>query len=369
MKPEFDPSQLFDHLPTGVLVLNDASRVLYCNQQAARILGLNTSRLMGQPFLDLELHFVHESGEPLRTEELLKPTGTQNDGKQDKSIIGFQRDADTLLWLAHRIQALVDPQYDTATVLLTLDDVSHVRHAQDQRIAAALEEERSKLIGQFVQSASHEFRTPLSIIQVNLDLLRRSINEDDTKQQKWIEKSSWQVKRLSRLVDMLLTIAELDSWDRLYVAPVKIRDVLHLALANIAGKKQEPPHALSVSIADDLPQIQANDYYLAIALREVISNAIHYTPGTEPIEISAHPLADVVRIIIQDQGMGISQQDLKHIFKRFWRKDQEHSTPGFGLGLPLALRILELHQGTITVESELNKGTRITIDLPTVTEP
>lgn len=110
-----------------------------------------------------------------------------------------------------------------------------------------------------------------------------------------------------------------------------------------------------------------NADYLGEAIRQVLDNAYRFTPSDGTISVSLSIEEDHIRLKIQDTGEGISQANLAHVFESFWRQDEAHTTPGFGLGLPIAQKIVVLHGGRIEVESEINVGTTVKMILPLVT--
>ncbi|MCC6904665.1 MAG: ATP-binding protein, partial [Anaerolineae bacterium] len=107
---------------------------------------------------------------------------------------------------------------------------------------------------------------------------------------------------------------------------------------------------------------------LVAALTQILDNAYRYTPRSGHIHVSAGVLGSCLSISVQDTGPGIAAEDLPRAFETFWRRDVMHSTPGFGLGLPIAQRIITRHGGSLHIESQAGQGTTVRMQLPTSEE-
>ncbi|GHV17531.1 hypothetical protein FACS189425_03970 [Clostridia bacterium] len=142
-----------------------------------------------------------------------------------------------------------------------------------------------------------------------------------------------------------------------------IRDVV----ANLSIQVEKNGHQLTYTPTTNIPHILANKGKIEQVLINIISNAIKYTPqGQGLIEIFAGNLYNNVYIKVQDNGIGIPQKDLPRIFERFYRIDKARARDkgGTGLGLAIAQEIINMHGGSITIESKINKGTEVIITLP-----
>jgi len=241
------------------------------------------------------------------------------------------------------------------------EDVTELRKAQLREMELKLERERRHLLTTFFQNAAHEFRTPLATISSGAYLMSRS-DDPEYRTQK-TEQITAQVQRITRLVDSLLLMTRLESNDALAIHPVDLRGVLRSVCAK-AEKVCTRNHDLHCDIAPDLPAIMGDANYLSDALQQIIDNACRLTPDGGKIDVKATSGDACIQIEIGDSGPGISEEMLPRIFETFWRQDTAHSTPGFGLGLPIAQKIIERHGGKITVESEEGQGTTVRVCLP-----
>lgn len=254
------------------------------------------------------------------------------------------------------------------SIFLTFKDVTERKRAEAQSFALAVEQERVKVLSAFIQNASHEFRTPLAIIGSSIYLLSKTDSEDN--RHRHVEKAESQIKHITHLLEILIAMTQLDSGAPLDCKPINLTALVD-ELAYIVGWEmtkrklnlnlQTPKK--DVMIQGDFDQIHA-------ALRHVMENAERYTPpgGTITVSLDAVYEEKCVVIKIRDTGAGISPEALPHIFERFWREDNAHTTPGFGIGLPLAQKIITAHGGRIAVESQLGEGSTFIISLPLAPE-
>lgn len=211
----------------------------------------------------------------------------------------------------------------------------------------------------FVGDVSHELRTPLTTIQGNLDLIRLYGNDP-----KSVQTIEGEVKRMSRLVGDLLLLAQADAGQTLQTESVDL-DTLLLEIYNEAGVLAKGKYKIKLGKFEPV-RIKGDSDRLKQLFLNLITNAIKYTPEGGAVTISLWPWGDKAHISVNDTGVGIPEEDLPHIFDRFYRVDKARSRAagGTGLGLSIAQWIVDMHHGSIRVESEIGKGTTFTIILP-----
>ena len=224
-----------------------------------------------------------------------------------------------------------------------------------------MERERRRLLTSFIQNAAHEFRTPLTTINASAYIMSRL--DDGTKRVQKLAQVENHIRRITKLLDMQLMMAKLENNQALSTASVNISDVI-AEIWQEMKRDYGRTHVMRQEVLPNLPAVSGNADYLAEALKQIIENACRFTPIGGSITLSAQTVGKQIHIEIQDTGVGISDDELPHIFKTFWRQDTAHSTPGFGLGLPIAQKIIEQHGGEITVEQVQSGGSRFCIVLP-----
>jgi two-component system sensor histidine kinase VicK len=220
----------------------------------------------------------------------------------------------------------------------------------------------------FVANVSHELKTPLTTIKSYTEtLLDNEFNNIETVKS-FLSVVDAEADRMSRLVRELLQLSKLDyNREKWYKKEVNIINVIKSAVTKIemtaAGKRQNINCIFDVE--QRLTTIIDRDRIEQVLLN-VISNAIKYSPEGENIEINAFQEDNEVHVVIKDHGIGISEKEISRVFERFYRIDKARSREmgGTGLGLSIAKQIVEEHNGKIKMESQLGKGSKVSIILP-----
>lgn len=247
-------------------------------------------------------------------------------------------------------------------VIIVVRNIANERKTREHEMSIALESERTAILSQFIQTASHEFRTPLSVITTNLHMLGQ-LNDKARRKQK-IERINKQVLQLNTLIDMQLLMTKLDSGIVMSRQPLSVANTIDMVLVKLDHKCKVKNLHFQTDIRPDGLRVRADEEHIHKALLQLVDNAIRYSRDGDDIYIRAYPVDNTLLIEIEDKGIGIDADEIEHLFERFWRKDKIHTAAGLGLGLPLAQKIIELHDGDIEVSSELNQGSIFTIKLP-----
>jgi signal transduction histidine kinase len=193
-------------------------------------------------------------------------------------------------------------------------------------------------------------------------LLERSISSRD--QIKHIRRIEEQVASITHLVDDLTTMSRLDGGPQLSLATVDLNTILR-TVHQTMGFVSTPKNLVVTLELSEQPLFMVGDAArLGEAIERLWHNAICYTPDGGSIIVRSGSDGDQVMVEIADTGVGIREEDLDRIFERFYRADEAGTTRGFGLGLPIARAIIELHQGSIEVESKIGQGSVFRVRLP-----
>ncbi len=213
----------------------------------------------------------------------------------------------------------------------------------------------------FVSNVSHEFKTPIASIQGYLELLALP-NLSEEKRLEYIEVASRQVNQLSKLSTSLLKLSELEHQqsilhEQTFSLTEQMREVL-IYLQLLWEEKQ-----IEIKLEIEEISIEANKDLLFQVWVNLIENAIKYTPNLGQISISMYE-KDGFFISITDTGIGMKEEDLGRAFEKFYKADRARKDKSNGLGLSIVKRIVELHGGTIGLESTWQEGTMVTVHLP-----
>lgn len=354
---------IIDHIHDKIYVKDRESRFVTANAETVRVMlasyGVTLDNLIGSTDFDYmpyerskqlfdEEQTIMQTGEPIINQELMTPSVTKH------------RD----LWFLVSKVPIYDDEGNVIGLVGINRDITSRKLASQHAVQIEVEQEKSKFLTEFITESSHEFRTPISIIRTSSYLLTHSA--DPAKHEHYIAQITEQTERLEALINNLNLMITLDYQEHINRQSIHLRQYLHNLIEYCA--KYLKHRDITIEVVDegmDAPYY-GNDPLLTIALSQVVHNAIRYSHDDGIIKLIGKSTPQEVSIQIVDYGIGISEQTLPNVFKRFFREDYSRSTYGFGLGLPIAQRIIELHGGTIAIESQLDVGTTVHVQLPQV---
>ncbi len=329
------------------------------SDEFCRICGVDPETT--QPSLELGFSLIHPE-DRARAQKAIEASQEQRKPYHiEKRIV--RPDGETR-WVLSDGKISFDENDQPLKLAGTFLDITERKKDQDQALEAALEKMRVNIIAGFIRDASHEFRSPLTLINTQLYLMSRT--EQLEKRQHYANNIMLQVERIIRLVQMLTRIVELESHSIQCDTQIDVPSLVSMLCHQLQLARK--PNQAEILFIDDahpgLATIQGASDYLIDAFRQILDNALRFTAADGRIIVRVVEEGQNVVVKVKDSGMGIPEWAMQHIFESFWRHDEAHQTPGFGLGLPIARRAIELHKGSIFVESEEGKGTRVTITLP-----
>lgn len=249
--------------------------------------------------------------------------------------------------------------------LVIKEALNELEHSRDE-LSKALEKEKelNEMKSRFISMASHEFRTPLSTILSSVSLIGKYVNtEDQEKRDKHIDRIKNAVNGLTEILNDFLSIGRLEEGkvaakiEELDVCQV-IREVVSEINALCKPGQEIKVQGVDVCIS------MADRQMIRNVMFNLLSNAIKFSPENSVIRVSVTSDEDHIIISVTDYGIGISEEDQKNLFERFFRGRNAANIQGTGLGLNIVLRYLDLMNGTISFESRINEGTKFEIKLP-----
>ncbi len=338
---------IFKNVKSGIILIDLKDRIVGINHAAEQILGCSEKKIIGKSV-----------AEAMTSKSSI--LGEFWDAKDIKTEIAM---SDIGPYYELQIAPLYNRREEWVGRLVMLYDITNRKQIEKQTLELTIERERVQLLQRFISHMSHDLRTPLTSIKVSQYLLRKELAGQHSVR---LDSLTQQTERLTEMVESMLTLLRLEK--------DSLGDLLDLDVNDLIGYVIERNHALAGICGalvhfngdKDLPQVLANRDELTLAFSNLLVNAMRYTPNGGEIRISTVRDIDHVVIRVHDNGIGISAEDLPHIFDRFYRADASRSTQngGFGLGLTITKIVLERHAGTIDVQSQLGEGSEFCVRLP-----
>ncbi|HEX2907441.1 MAG TPA: HAMP domain-containing sensor histidine kinase, partial [Phototrophicaceae bacterium] len=247
-------------------------------------------------------------------------------------------------------------------IMSVFEDITERKKNQQQALELAVERERLRLLGDFIQYASHEFRTPLSIISNSLYLMPKV--ETPERRQEHENNVIQQIRRITDLLDDMLLMAKLDGSAPLQRAALSLNHLLSAVTTAVHHLPGYEGRELVLELADNLPIIQGNESLLYRAFGNLINRALHHPPDGGVVTVRVYLEDANVLIEVQDSSDGLDTESLLDSFHLFSPTDQSLATPGFGLGLPIARQIITAHKGQIEAIRYAGQGNLFRVVLP-----
>ena len=231
----------------------------------------------------------------------------------------------------------------------------------------------------FINNMTHELKTPISTISLAIEMAGNQLgpphnpasltNADETTQRltRYLGIVRDETRRLGSHVEKVLQMALLDRGEiKLALAPVNVHDVIETVLNNMSLQLETRHGEVDLAFDADNELVQADAVHLTNILTNLVDNAIKYSPGEPRLTISTQSLPDGVSIRVADEGLGMTKEQLSRIFEKFYRvpTGNRHDVKGFGLGLSYVKKMVDQHQGRITVESQPGAGSTFELVLP-----
>ncbi|MCL6087122.1 MAG: HAMP domain-containing histidine kinase [Actinobacteria bacterium] len=277
------------------------------------------------------------------------------------------------LFLARRALAPIDSVTKTASEIekgdlsrrikipITNDEIGRLARTFNKMIARL--EDTFNREKRFTSDASHELRTPITVISAKAEAaLTKSKKIEDYK--KALRVIIRETKRVSFLLSQLLLLARSDEGKSiLNIEKIDLKMIIESIIIEMKDKAEQKNIRLSITSEQNLI-IKADQTFITMLFLNIIENSIKYNKKGGFINISFSKEDNNAKVIIEDSGIGISDENLIHIFDRFYRVSESRADKGSGLGLSIVKEIVEVHKGQIKIDSKLGKGTKFEISLP-----
>jgi two-component system, OmpR family, phosphate regulon sensor histidine kinase PhoR len=320
----------------GVLVVDRAGKLQLVNDAARRMLKVDPSSI------------GHAYVEVIRHPDISSQLATALGGSEaDSRELSMARDPGRK-FIARAAPVAVG---GGGGAVLVLHDITDLRRADQIR-------------RDFVANVSHELRTPLTAIRGYVEaLLEDAPDEEQTR--KFLEIIARHSTRMERLVKDLLRLARLDAkQEPLDIAACDLYQLFNAVVADLAPAIDAKKQRVAVNVEPDACMVDADPAKLHDVIRNLVENAVNYSPQEADIRLDARRGSGTVKVEVADSGPGIPADDLTRVFERFYRVDKSRTGPGTGLGLAIVKHLVELHGGVATAENRAEGGAVFTVTLP-----
>ena len=347
-------ASILERLPTPLLMIDTHAEIVFANTIAQDFFG---DSILHKPVVDI---FKNDIFSNALNQIVSHETQTQ--------WFEFDYQDDTPYTFATRIERLPSVAKNNAIAVIVMHDITAFKLFKQQQ-------------SDFFANASHELKTPLSILSGLIETLQGPAKDDEMAREKFLKMMAEQTDRMTNLVQDLLSLSRLQMMDKTKQNDIiLIPDLLKGVVESLTIRADTHKKTLKLKLLHDLPRIIGNRAELHQAVQNLIDNAIKYGEDNSVITIKAglnngfpkkseryfDDIRQVIAISVHNTGNPISSQNKQRIFERFYRLDtlKSHRTEGTGLGLGIVQQIVQKHDGFIDVVSSASTGTTFTIYLP-----
>ena len=328
------------NLTDGVVMTDDEEKLLLTNPAAERLFNFKKENVNGQPLIEA----VHD----YEIDEIVKKclSTTHEQTAQLETNGRFIR--------VIAVPITTGRSYST---LVLFQDLTELRNLQTMR---------RELIG----NISHDLRTPIAGIKAMVETLQDTAIDDKQVALDFLIRINGEVDRLTQMVTELTELSHIETGKaELRRVPTNLNYLIEEVVGQMRPQAESKPVTITTDFNSNLPVIKADKDRIRQTLTNLVHNAIKFNNPGGKVTITTTFDNESAIVSMSDTGIGISKEDLPHIFERFYKADKARSQGGSGLGLAIAKHTIQAHGGSISVKSEEGKGTTITFDLPLNTKP
>lgn len=341
---------VLDNMTGGIVMINEQGEFALLNRASERLLDVKNSELAGHSYKELKHHY--------ELTRLIEEGIERNEPIHEERSI--YTPAERIVQL-DGVPMLQDGSY--RGMLFLLQEVTEIRRLE-------------KIRSEFVANVSHELKTPVAAVRGFAETLLGGGVTDEKTARSFLQIIYDENERLNRLIGDILELSKIESKRvQLECSPVHLIEFFDSVLGTLSKVAEKKKISLSANVPEEL-FMEGDEDKLRQIFMNLLSNAINYTHegGSVKVTVDNGQKADgteTVVFTVSDTGMGIPRKDLPRIFERFYRVDKarSRSSGGTGLGLSIVKHLVELHRGTITVESDLGIGSSFILELPLLQEP
>ena len=399
-------TSLFENATEGIILTGRYGKIVLVNPAAERMFGYSGSELIGQLIEVLIPDQFKPHHHTLREGFYEKPSnrvmgqgrdlyGRRKDGsnipvevslshykkeeelfviafivditqrkKIENDILMQQKELEKMTSDMRKLNTQLEAKVEERTTILK-EALQKLEESQ-QELSEALDQEKqlSEIKSRFVSMASHEFRTPLSTVLSSASLLSKYTSaEDQDKRDRHIGKIKTSVKHLNDILEDFLSLGKLDEGKvDTNINEFDLEEFIAETTEEIKGLLKKGQKILYRHSGDTV--VYTDKKLLKNILINLLTNAIKFSDEGSPVEITSNTTGLVAEVTVSDKGIGIGEEEQEHLFSSFFRAKNAMNIQGTGLGLHIVKRYLDLLNGNVHLQSELNKGTTVTFQIP-----
>jgi PAS domain S-box-containing protein len=353
---------LVEFAPDPIVIVDEAGKITLVNSRVETDIGYVAEELIGQPIEMLipsglrDLYVTHRG-------EYMESPYARPMGEHMEVVILHKNGSEIPVKIS---LSPIETDGDLLVMAYIIDITAQKELETSLRTALARERELNELKSRFTSMVSHEFRTPLAVIQMSSSILRTYGDRiSDEKKVEHLDKVDTQISRLTQLLEDILTIGHAETVGlEFHPEMFDLHDYCRAIVKEI--QETSTRHQIDLSITGKTREARLDKELMRQIISNLLTNAIKYSPDGGPIKFSLTSDRAQARLSVKDSGVGIPTEDQERLFQSFHRAQNVGNIPGTGLGLAIVKRAVEAHGGQIHVESAVGKGTTFTITLPIV---
>jgi PAS domain S-box-containing protein len=350
--------QIFEHMGAGITMYDVAGKLIYVNDRICEIVGYSREELL-------------EHGVGMTIDPDFEPIFDYHGDLRDQGLYSsyelrlIRKDKQRVMILVHG-----SPQYDVNGTLIgsfaVSTDISAQKEAEDTlRRALVREQELAQIQSQFVATTSHEFRTPLAIVLATTETLQQYRDQMNTDQINMrLERIRSQVYHLRQIMDDVLNLYSMQHRRREFAPKMGDIRILFEEIATEFRGSMDFVDRLRVHIPEKPIEMPYEKRVMRQIMQNLISNALKYSPQELPVDLTLKQENGDMVIQVQDYGIGVPEESMRRLFEPFYRATNVGKISGTGLGLVIVKESVEIHGGTLAIDSVVNQGTLVTIRIP-----
>ncbi len=351
----------FDHGTVGMFITNSKGKYIAVNTLFAQIFGYKSSDDFLTNYLQANSYFHAETNRFTQFLELLH---------QHQGVCHFESEINkkdgSVIWISENVNTVYDHQGELIGYEGIVEDITPRKNKElEMEGNLARLQELYDIKSKFVSMVSHEFRGGLSIILTSSDLLKSySERLTDTQKLKHFDKINHQVKELTDLLEDLLQLGKIEvSKNNVHEQYIDLETFYEEVMEDLANINKGG-HQIILNNHSGVTTILGDRLILKRMLINLLYNAVKYSPDQSKIELNVSDNGSEIIFQIRDEGIGIPEAEIANLYTPFYRGKNTGKIAGTGLGLAIVHKIVELHNGKISVHSQVGKGTTFIITLP-----